>query len=394
MSGTKKLNYPMLASFFINGMIAVITGIILKYIYVSTGIGYGKIGFSVSVQAIFNMFGGLATGFLINRYGRKFTLALFCVLFSLFGSLAFLTSFPLILCVMALTGFGWGICNNIIHLMLIESSGRSSSSISTLHTSYAVGSFFGPFLITFFTLNNLSWKFPALLVSVCSIFLIPFLLKIPSKTRPDQIEEPSTSVQPDKTAVCDSEITASSLGKGFFLCIALYFLYVGTEISMNSWIPVFLEFHRNFEPAYAQLAISVLWLVIIFSRLGCILIRKKYSNASILAVQCSGVFFSLMLFIFSNGYVMTFISIIILGISMGGLSPSNAENAKKYLTNSTTSGIIFTGSGLGSMSLPLLAGYITGTSSIFYGMISIIIFSFVTMAAGLINLRIRKHDTL
>ena len=88
MSGTKKLNYPMLASFFINGMIAVITGIILKYIYVSTGIGYGKIGFSVSVQAVFNMFGGLATGFLINRYGRKFTLALFCVLFSLFGSLA------------------------------------------------------------------------------------------------------------------------------------------------------------------------------------------------------------------------------------------------------------------------------------------------------------------
>ena len=50
---------PLLAAFFINGMIAVMTGIVLKYIFIENGIGYEKIGVSIAIQSISNMIGGM-----------------------------------------------------------------------------------------------------------------------------------------------------------------------------------------------------------------------------------------------------------------------------------------------------------------------------------------------
>jgi len=390
---------PLLAAFFINGMIAVMTGIVLKYIYIENGIGYEKIGVSIAIQSISNMIGGMISSPLIKKFGKKSVLALFCVLFSSFGLLIFANSFYFVLIVMAITGIAWGLCNNLVHVLLIGNYGDDEASISALHTSYAVGSFVGPFIIVLFSFMNIGWRFPVILIFIGSIALIPFLFKVNTN-----LNKAKTNFNKAKTILNDADIQIVNIpktntkllkDKGFIICVLLYFAYIGIEVSINAWLPVFLEYDKHFPSSLAQLGISIVWLTIIFSRLLCILLRKRMRNHDILAYQCIGLLITLIIVIVSLGTIFTFISLVLLGFVMGGISPSNAENAKSYLTeNSASSGIIFAGGGLGSMLLPLLIGFITGKSTVFYGMLCILFFSAFIMLIAIFNKYYKSKDNV
>ena len=376
---------PLLAAFFINGMIAVMTGIVLKYIYIENGIGYEKIGISIAIQSISNMIGGMISSPLIKKFGKKSILTLFCVLFSSFGLLIFAHSFYFVLIVMAITGVAWGLCNNLVHVLLIGNHGDNEASISALHTSYAVGSFVGPFIIVLFSFMNIGWRFPVILIFIGSIALIPFLFKV------------NTNFNNANIKIVNIPKTNIKLlnDKGFIICVLLYFAYIGIEVSINAWLPVFLEYDKHFPSSLAQLGISIVWLTIIFSRLLCIILRKRMRNYDILAYQCIGLLITLIFVIVSLGSIFTFISLILLGFVMGGISPSNAENAKSYLAeNSASSGIIFAGGGLGSMLLPLLIGFITGKSTVFYGMLCILFFSAFIMLVAIFNKYYKSKDNV
>jgi len=118
-------------------------------------------------------------------------------------------------------------------------------------------------------------------------------------------------------------------------------------------------------------------------------------NHDILVYQCIGLLITLIIVIVSLGTVFTFISLVLLGFVMGGISPSNAENAKSYLAeNSASSGIIFAGGGLGSMLLPLLIGFITGKSTVFYGMLCILFFSAFIMLVAIFNKYYKSKDNV
>jgi len=376
---------PLLAAFFINGMIAVMTGIVLKYIYIENGIGYEKIGISIAIQSISNMIGGMISSPLIKKFGKKSILTLFCVLFSSFGLLIFAHSFYFVLIVMAITGVAWGLCNNLVHVLLIGNHGDNEASISALHTSYAVGSFVGPFIIVLFSFMNIGWRFPVILIFIGSIALIPFLFKV------------NTNFNNANIKIVNIPKTNIKLlnDKGFIICVLLYFAYIGIEVSINAWLPVFLEYDKHFPSSLAQLGISIVWLTIIFSRLMCIILRKRMRNHDILVYQCIGLLITLIIVIVSLGTVFTFISLVLLGFVMGGISPSNAENAKSYLAeNSASSGIIFAGGGLGSMLLPLLIGFITGKSTVFYGMLCILFFSAFIMLVAIFNKYYKSKDNV
>jgi len=376
---------PLLAAFFINGMIAVMTGIILKYIFIENGIGYEKIGISIAIQSISNMIGGLICSSLIKKLGKKSVLTLFCILFSFFGLLIFVHTFYFVLIIMAITGIAWGLCNSLVHVLLIGNHGNNEASISALHTSYAVGSFVGPFIVVLFSFINIGWRFPVILIFIGSIALIPFLIKVNTNFN-------NTNIKVVNIPISDTKLYRD---KGFIICVLLYFGYIGIEVSINSWLPVFLEYYKHFPSSLAQLGISIVWFTIIFSRLLCIILRKRMLNHDILAYQCTGLLITLLFVIVSVGTIFTFISLVLLGFVMGGTSPSNAENAKSYLSEqSASSGIIFAGGGLGSILLPLLIGFITGKSTVFYGMLCILFFSAFIMLVAIFNKYYKLKDNV
>jgi len=273
----------------------------------------------------------------------------------------------------------------LVHVLLIGNHGNNEASISALHTSYAVGSFVGPFIVVLFSFINIGWRFPVILIFIGSIALIPFLIKVNTNFN-------NTNIKVVNIPISDTKLYRD---KGFIICVLLYFGYIGIEVSINSWLPVFLEYYKHFPSSLAQLGISIVWFTIIFSRLLCIILRKRMLNHDILAYQCTGLLITLLFVIVSVGTIFTFISLVLLGFVMGGTSPSNAENAKSYLSEqSASSGIIFAGGGLGSILLPLLIGFITGKSTVFYGMLCILFFSAFIMLVAIFNKYYKLKDNV
>jgi hypothetical protein len=70
------------------------------------------------------------------------------------------------------SGVAWGLCNNIIHIVIVESNPENHRLISVLHTSYALGSFVCPFLFSIMNLFSLGWTMIMLAMSGFSVLVV------------------------------------------------------------------------------------------------------------------------------------------------------------------------------------------------------------------------------
>lgn len=157
-------------AFLVNGMLAVMTGTIITYLVRDYGISQAAAGRMVAAQSVGNLIMVLLSGFIIQLIGRKKSLLLFPILFAVgFGGVAFVNNEFALYILMVLTGLGWGLCNNILNIIMMESGG----GISTLYTCYAAGSFLGPFFVVAVTGFGLSWKAAVISVAVLSLALLP-----------------------------------------------------------------------------------------------------------------------------------------------------------------------------------------------------------------------------
>lgn len=373
-------------SFFVNGMIAAMTGIVLKNICVENGFGYDKTGIAIAIQSISNLLMGLSSGYIILKCGKNRVMKIFPILFATgFGLLFFVDRIIYVYILMALTGAGWGLCNNIIHIVVVEKSDSGSAGIIGLHTSYAIGSFAGPFLLAFFSVFDLGWRVPVIVVAGLAALMIPASYSLlTGNEQGKHLDKKHESV--DLYFVKELR---------YYICIFLYFAYIGIEVSINTWLIVYLEIVKGFSTSVSQFSISMLWLIIIFARMICIWLRKYIRTELLLVFQCVGFFFGIMLIIFSGSQLSALISIGILGAVMAGISPSNAENAKEYIQgNGISGGIIFAAGGSGSMVLPLIIGFVTETRSINYGMWCIVTASAFVMIFALLNIFILNSKSI
>jgi FHS family glucose/mannose:H+ symporter-like MFS transporter len=137
----------------------------------------------------------------------------------------------------------------------------------------------------------------------------------------------------------------------------LYFGYVGIEVSINAWMVTHLTSVIQMKTEIAQLILSAFWLgILIFRLLNTFLLNKMPSN-KLLVMQWTLVTLITFLLVLARSIIISCVLIIALSVFMAGISPTNAENAKEYISgNSALSGILFASGGLGGTILPIIIG--------------------------------------
>lgn len=375
-------------SYFINGMLVLMTGSILTYLMADYNLTYNQAGLLVSVQAIGNLLAGLFSGVVIHFLGRRKAMISIAILFSIgFGGIIFTSSPTLLFFLMFLSGMGWGINNNLLNVLVSEATDGDSGYANLLHMSFAVGAFLSPLMVSAFIGWNISWKVAVAFIAIASITLIFVFIKIPLK---DSVEKETGKPGLSFDFLKDPK---------YFLYMAIFFCYVGAETGLNAWIISYLVQQGIMTIDKAPLMLSLLWVAIIVGRITVAYISKYVRKELLLAGISMGMFIFVGLFLFNKDPRLTMVLMIAIGLSMAGIYPTTVANASYILTGAgMASGILFAGGGLGASVVPYIAGAIAEHNGILAGLISTLVVIFVMLVLVIVNLttaeKIKRKDLI
>lgn len=376
----KKLKFTSNMSFLVNGMLAVMTGTIITYLVSEYNITNAAAGRMVAAQSVGNLIMVLLSGFLIQAIGRKKALFVFPIMFAVgFGGVAFISNEFILYGLFAITGLGWGLCNNLINIVMME---QNNGDISVLYSTYAFGSFLAPFYVMAVTSFGLSWKFAVMTVVVMSLALIPGFLGT----------KPEASVKQDMQKLSAKDF-AFFKNPQYYVCLLLYFGYIGVEVAINSWTITYLTDMGLMTQKLAEIMLSVFWAIIIVVRLVSGRVFRKVPVKRLLIIQWSltAVCFAVLLNVQTKALAVAMI--VVLAIVLGPINLHNAGNAEKFIKGKGfAGGILFATGCLGSTVLPMIVGNLTDSHGIFYGMCVVSGVMFFMIIVSIVNTIVKKEE--
>jgi len=322
-------------------------GPLLPFLADQVSVSLGRMGFAFTAQNLGYLIGSLSGGWLFDRVRTHRLMTLFLLVMILTGFLIPLMSwFSTLLIVLFFFGLGVGAIDvgTNLNMVWIFQSGVGPY-LNALHFIFGIGAFFTPLIITTvlgWTGGSLSWAIWALM-----LLFIPGLLGLVSSPSP---ENPASA----KTA---SPEKVRHVGIILMLILAIFFA-VGVQIGFSGWIFSYVSESGIADIATASRITALFWASLSLGRLIAIPISKKVAPGTMVLFNFSLLtLVVIFLLIWPTHPVMMWIGAAGVGLATSILFPMLLSYAKT-LVNMTgrVTGLLFLGSSLGMMILPLLLG--------------------------------------
>jgi fucose permease len=287
------------------------------------------------------------------------TISIFLITLGLLGlvnvkSLGLLVSFCFVI------GLGHGGLDMISNLIVSQAyPEKSVAFLNILHLVYGAGSTLGPILVSLFIKY---FNYGLLVEWVAGIMFLVLgvaFLFIPR-------EEKGISSETVKVALVEGKQRKVFANVLVWLLGAMLFIVVGTQFSVGSWASIFLTNTTGLNPEKASMSASLYWMFISIGRVLAIFLSKKLTQMKMLFVSIAGSLVGSILFVISTGaYLPSLISLIVIGLSFGGLYPLLLSFMPKLFGKNVdkAGSIIITSGTVGGMIMPSLAGKILNSIS-------------------------------
>ena len=324
-------------------------GPLLPFLADQVSISLGQMGFAFTAQNLGYLIGSLSGGWLFDRVRTHRLMTLFLLVMILTGFLIPLMPwFSALLIVLFFFGLGVGAVDvgTNLNMVWIFQSGVGSY-LNALHFIFGVGAFFTPLIITTvlgWTGGNLSWAIWALM-----LLFIPGLLGLVSSPSPENPAAAHTA-SPEKV---------HHVGIILLLILAIFFA-VGVQIGFSGWIFSYVSESGIADIATASQITALFWASLSLGRLIAIPISKKVAPGTIVLFNFSLLtLVVILLLIWPTRPVMMWIGSAGVGLATSVLFPTLLSYAKT-LVNMTgrVTGLLYLGSSLGMMVLPLSLGQV------------------------------------
>ncbi|MGI6707314.1 MAG: MFS transporter [Clostridia bacterium] len=375
----KKIN-PLLLwrsfyAFIVTGMIVLMPGAIMPYLLQHFHLSYDQGGSLLALQAVGNLTASLLGGVFSDFVGRKATL--------LFGAACFVAGFGGMLLGIStwflyififVSGLGWGIMNSLVNAVVNDAAEGRSSVINLLHMFFALGAFAAPFLVSFILKLGFSWHYAVITVTAMSVLLLFLFIRMPIET-------------PIRDKGMDGHSPGSFLrNPRFYLFMAILFLYVGTENSINGWLVTYLTDARTLRGISPQDVLSLFWVAIILGRFLISYVSGRFSRESVILVSSIGGALFFILFLMTSNQILIPLSVAIMGLAYSGIYPTTVANANPLLRGSgAATGIMLSLGGLGGAAIPYIKGLVAESRGIQAGMTVIVVSALLMSWAALAN---------
>ncbi|MGX6970502.1 MFS transporter [Vagococcus bubulae] len=358
--------------FFVNGLYSMVFGSILPLLSDAYSLNETMSGMLLSSHQAGNLIAGFVAGILPLYYGRKKSI-LFLSSFVIIGFLLMIgvgTPWVLLLAFF-FTGISRGSISNFNNKTVNDITDSNPSALNFLHSLFAVGALLSPFLVILFGqlfgLNGWRW----LLVGIIGLIFISQVMFFNMPIEADLIQKNQSSKEKDYSFFKDSL---------FWNTILIIFFYLCAESAITGWLVTYFIQSDLLTIQQSQMISSLLWVGILIGRLGCVFLGSQLSRGTLITVISIGsaIFYGLLLA--SNSVTMILISVLGLGVSMGGIYPTAMTIAGSSIKKHPMSlGWILVIGGLGGITMPIVTGYLAQTFTIFWGMAAIILAIFMML---------------
>ncbi len=339
--GKAGLLYRAYYAFFFSGMMANVLGSILPYIIQEGGLSFSFQGTLLSINQIGNLIAVWLSGFLPYAIGRKkstFILGSGIVI----GFVIMVCTGNPILLLLAFTclGVGRGTMSNITNVLVGEYAGNKAAGLNLLHATFAVGAFISPFIVVLS--GSTLWRVPAIIIALGMMSALLLFLKS------DLSSEKSKKIKGDGT------IPRSF---SFWLNTAILFCYLCGESTFMGWLVTYLIGQGIFPSALANAMASLLWLMILLSRLMTAALSRKVKKEKIILALGSSMFIFTFILVNTTETIPAAISVLFIGLSMGGIYPTVlSTNEKKYNQSTIATGTCIACATIGAVVMPIIVG--------------------------------------
>lgn len=327
----------------------------------------------------------VAAGYVADRTGKHVVLSIGAVVMAVpFVLGGFLPLLQLRIVFALAFGIGGGIIEGQTSALLTDlHPDRERAVMNISQVFFCLGAAGGPFLISLLYrfIPGLTVRSLLLGFGFTSLVLFPLFLLLGFYNRGEKMEHPAA---PMKSLFSN---------KTFRLMCLSIFLYVSAEIGTAGWLARYGVEHLGMSLQTAPLLITFFWIGLGITRFIVGVVPLKITNFNLVTIcLSSALVFQLLTFIFLNKYFV-FISITLLGCSLGTIWPTLVSIAGKYFRDKSGSAVgLMVASG--AMGIPIISLVVSGLSSIpFLRLRGTLLLLSLLLAANIVLVQfIRKTD--
>lgn len=238
VSRVKLLTYMM---FFVFAMTSDAVGVIIPELIEDYGLNMTQASAFHYVPMLFIGLSGLFLGYLADKLGRKITICLGLLLFSVASfSFALVEQFSLFVLLLSLVGMGVGVFKTGALALIGDISTTSKQHTATMNKAegfFGVGAMVGPAIVSYLLISGVSWKYLYLIAGVLCLILCLIALT-------SSYPKVNKSAEQDINLKQTLAMTKNRYALGFSIAIALY---VAVEVAIYVWMPsLFVDYQGDF----------------------------------------------------------------------------------------------------------------------------------------------------
>jgi fucose permease len=276
------------------------------------------------------------SGILADRFGRRIVLVIAA---AMFGASALVmsvsTRLPLLLVFASVMGLGYGGISLSVNVLSSElTPHRRASTVNLVNVFFGVGAIAGP-LFAALAIDWWGTPIPALQTGAALALIVSPLAAIvelpASASAAHQSHDASASA---KASAVTSEAMTPAIATGargagalsalfVWSCAVVTGLYAGSEASVGSWTPVYLERTTRLDAVEAAAITSAFWASLCAGRIAAAVAGLRLSSDRLLTVSYAAAAGGAALVLVGHGIVsLTTIGLIVLGFAFGPIYPT------------------------------------------------------------------------
>ena len=301
------------------------------------GIPLDAIGLIIIASVSGYIFSSFISGFLLSHFGVGRILAASCFLTGL--ALIGYTLVPawwMMVLLAIFAGLGAGAIDAGLNTYVAAYFGERL--MQWLHASWGIGITISPLIMTLGLTSFNTWHFGYQVVGGFQIFLaFIFLVTLPIWNRNN-----STSIIDEQKNLTDYKTPYGETLKQpqVWLSLLLFFLYVGGEIGLGTWVYTLLTESRGVDTVLAGFFAGSYWFTFTIGRILAGLITMKSGNNKLVIGGVIGALMGIGLLIWNPTEITNVIAVAIIGFSIAPIFPAMMSGTKSRVGDQFTANTI------------------------------------------------------
>ena len=355
MERAKRLQLTGYTAFFISGICAISSGVVVSLLQEMYGFSYGITGTLLSFMSIGNMVALFVSGMLPARIGTRKTVAILCSGYFLGYMLMTVSGIAAVLMLaFCMVGIAKGCALNNCTVLVGNNSPDRTRAISLLHACYACGALICPFVVAWMASQGKKLPMIAIAVLGAVMWLVFLQAKLPGKN----------------AAAGGREKMEMAFLKSpkFWLLTGLLFCQNAAETSVTGWMVTYYRNQQILSGLWSTYTVTIMWGATLIARLLIAFvfpIRNTFRALAGMGLGCTVLYAAMM---FSNQPLMAVAMLFAFAFAMAGVNPVAVAGVGKIMSPASM-GVMLPAAALGAIVMPWIIGVVADTVSLQAGMI-------------------------